>query len=73
MILGPNGFSTQQNIIASLPNDDRFIYNNYGKGVLFWETDAEAARYVNSVDVVSVDGYWFTDPNIEAAPRAGHS
>ena len=34
MVLGPGGFSTQQNIIASLPDDDRLIYNNYGKGVL---------------------------------------
>ena len=71
MILGPGGFSTQQNIIASLPNDDRFIYNNYGKGVQFWETDAEAARYVNSVDVLSADLYWFTDPNIAGGSEGG--
>ena len=41
------------------------VYANYGKGVTFWETDEEAARFVNDYqDVVSADNYWFTDPNI---------
>src|SRR5262249_7995999 len=63
MQLGPGGYSTLTNIIGSLPDDGRFTYNNFGKGVQIWETNAEAARYVNSVDVVSADIYWFTDPN----------
>ncbi|QIG51818.1 hypothetical protein G5V57_31390 [Nordella sp. HKS 07] len=72
MQLGPGqGYTMLDNIIASLPNDGRFTYNNFGKGVLFWETDAEAARFVNSVDVVSADAYWFTDPNIDAGSEGG--
>ena len=44
-----------------LPADRRLRYNNYGKGVIFWDTDAEAACYVKSVDVPSTDVYWFND------------
>ena len=48
---------------APLPADGRARYNNYGKGVLLWETDAEAACFVNVQQLVSSDLYWFTDPN----------
>ena len=39
---GPGqGYTTLNNICAHrCPNDGRFHYNNYGKGVMFWETDA---------------------------------
>ena len=34
------------------------------QGRAFWETDAEAARFVNDFqEIVSTDHYWFTDPN----------
>jgi hypothetical protein len=63
MVRGPNrGYTELQNILKSLPTDRRLRYNNYGKGVMFWGTDAEAARFVNAQDVTSVDRYWFTDP-----------
>jgi hypothetical protein len=65
MELGPHdGFQELQRILAGLPADGRLRYNNYGKGVMFWETDAEAARFVNAQDLVSADTYWFTDNNI---------
>ena len=51
-----------QAIKDSLPADGRLRYNNYGKGVLLWQTDAEAACFVEAQDVVSSDLYWFTDP-----------
>jgi len=63
LALGAGGYTTQNSIIASLPKDGTFTYNNYTKGVQFWETNAEAGRYVNGVDVASADIYWFTDPN----------
>ncbi len=45
---------------------------NYGKGVIFWESDAEAKRFVNEFqDVTSQDTYWFTDPNICGASEGG--
>jgi hypothetical protein len=65
MELGPDqGFQELQRILAGLPSDGRMRYNNYGKGVMFWETDAEAARFVNAQDLVSADTYWFSDENI---------
>ena len=64
MALGPNkGYAQLQNILNSVPNDGRLRYNNYGKGVMLWETDAEAGRFVNAQDLVSLDVYWFTDPH----------
>jgi hypothetical protein len=40
-------------------------YANYGKGVTFWLTRKEAARFVNDFqNVTGADNYWFTDPDI---------
>jgi len=65
MQLGPDqGFAELHRILAGLPVDGRLRYNNYGKGVMFWHSDAEAARFVNAQDLVSADTYWFTDNNI---------
>jgi hypothetical protein len=52
-----------QTIKNGLPADGRAHYSNYGKGVLLWETDAEAACFVEAQPLVSSDLYWFTDPN----------
>src|SRR4051812_48596130 len=70
---GPGaGYTTQTNIINSLPNDGRMHYSNYGKGVMFWESDADAARFVNGFQqVTSADTYWFTDPNIDSQWEGG--
>lgn len=52
--------------------DDVLTYANYGKGVTFWMTREQAARFVNEFqDVVSADNYWFTDPNICHAKEGG--
>ncbi|AIY03619.1 hypothetical protein ART_4020 [Arthrobacter sp. PAMC 25486] len=48
------------------------LYANYGKGVTFWESDAQAAKFVNDYpDLVSADNYWFTDPNICGVSEGG--
>jgi PA14 domain len=52
-----------QQIKNSLPADGRMRYANYGKGVLLWETEAEAGCFVNAQELASTDLYWFTDPN----------
>jgi hypothetical protein len=52
-----------QQIKNGLPQDGRFHFTNYGKGVLLWETDAQAACFVNAQHVTSSDLYWHTDPN----------
>jgi hypothetical protein len=79
MAFGPDaGYSEVERILAELPQDGRLRYNNYGKGVLEWHSDAEAARFVNGRDgsngyqqVISTDYYWFTDPNARDNPRYG--
>jgi hypothetical protein len=72
MQLGPDeGYRELQRILAGLPADGRLRYNNYGKGVMFWETDAEAARFVNAQPLVSADTYWFTDENICSQGEGG--
>jgi hypothetical protein len=69
-----------ENVIRGLPADNRFLYSNYGKGVLLWQDDAEAARWLNGTssfgeyqDVVSSDLYWFTDPFEEEGMLGGGS
>jgi hypothetical protein len=68
---GPGrGNATLSDIVAQLPKDGRVRYNNYGKGVMFWEADAQAASFVNEFQhIVSNDIYWFTDPHY-AGPLA---
>ena len=70
---GPDrGYTTLNNILAQLPNDGRMRYNNYGKGVLFWETNGQAKRFVNDFQqVVSNDVYWFTDPHVSRSSEGG--
>jgi hypothetical protein len=58
------GYSAMEYANAQAPNDGRARYANYGKGVGWWETDEEAAPFVNDFQrLVSIDAYWFTDPN----------
>jgi hypothetical protein len=73
MSQGPGqGYTTLNNIIARLPSDHRLHYSNYGKGVMFWEADDQAKRFVNDFQqVVSSDIYWFTDPNISRSSEGG--
>jgi hypothetical protein len=59
-----DGYNIIENILSRLPSDRRLRFNNYGKGVLLWEDDPFAARWVNRYqDIVTTDLYWFTDPN----------
>jgi hypothetical protein len=70
---GPSqGYTTLNNILAQLPNDGRIRYNNYGKGVMFWETNGQAERFVNDFQqVVSDDIYWFTDARVAGSSEGG--
>jgi len=75
---GGNGYNMLDSILAGLPRDGRLRYNNYGKGVLEWESDADAAKFINGHNgpnsyqqVVSADRYWFTDPNERGDARYG--
>ena len=63
---------TLQRQLAKGVEVPKMTYANYGKGVTFWSSDQEAARFVNEFqDVVSADNYWFTDPNICGPTEGG--
>jgi hypothetical protein len=75
MVNGPGaGYTIMENALKTVPSGV-MSYANYGKGITFWETDAEAAQFVSYPAVVSADNYWFTDPNTcgpwEGAKLAG--
>jgi hypothetical protein len=66
------GYAVLNQARAALPGDGRLRFANYGKGVTFWLSDPEAARYVNGFqDVLSADNYWFTDENICSGGEGG--
>jgi hypothetical protein len=73
MTHGPGaGYDEMQSIANATPHDGRIRYSNYGKGILFWESDAEAARFVNNYQgIVSADAYFFTDENICSGTEGG--
>jgi hypothetical protein len=60
------GYDVMKKLSSDLPsNDGRMMYANFGKGVMFWQSDADAAKFVNNyTSVVSNDVYWYTDPNV---------
>ena len=51
--------------------DGRPIVQGYGKGVLFWESAASAARFLDYSDILSADSYWLTDNDLQWATQGG--
>ena len=59
------GYTAMAEMVRRLPDDGRMRYANFGKGIAFWQSEAEARQFVNAFDgVVSADTYWLTDNNI---------
>lgn len=67
------GHDVLRRLSAALPSGDgRMRYANFGKGVIFWQSDSEAGRFVNGyTSLVSNDIYWYTDPNVCTSPSEG--
>lgn len=66
------GYAQMQQYADSTPNDGKARYTGYGKGVLWWQTDSEAAPFINRYqDLQGADAYWFTDPNERSNPKYG--
>lgn len=63
---GRCGYTVMQHeLAASGIGNGHLKYMNYGKGVAMWETDTEAAQFVNGyTSAVSDDMYFYTDPNL---------
>jgi chitodextrinase len=59
-------------LLSGLPQDGRLRYNNYGKGVIFWNDDSDAEQYVNDFQqLVSDDIYWHSDPGDDCTQWQG--
>ncbi|HEU0086636.1 MAG TPA: hypothetical protein VFQ77_03125 [Pseudonocardiaceae bacterium] len=60
------GYTVLRALTDRLPHGDgRMRYTNFGKGVMMWLPDGDAAHLVNDyTDLVSTDIYWYTDGNI---------
>jgi hypothetical protein len=62
---GKCGYTVMKSFADGAPKDGRPLYANYGKGVAMWESEAEAATFVNQFQqLVSDDMYFYTDPNL---------
>jgi len=53
------------------PTADTVKHQGYGKGVLFWETTADAAKFMAFSDILSADSYWMSDPALNAPSQGG--
>ncbi len=67
------GHDVLKRLSAQFPSGDgRMRYANFGKGVMFWQSDGDAAAFVNRyTSVTSNDIYWYTDPNVCTSPSEG--
>jgi hypothetical protein len=45
------------------------ITQGFGKGVLFWETNTQAAKFLKYSDTLSADSYWMTDTDLSATSQ----
>jgi hypothetical protein len=65
------GYTVMMSLRNTVPSG-LLSYANYGKGVTFWQTPSEAARFINDFQgLVSVDNYWFTDNEICQGSQGG--
>ena len=53
------------------PIDGLPIHQGSGKGVLFWDADAQASKFLTFSDVASADSYWLTDPDLRLPSQGG--
>jgi hypothetical protein len=63
---GQCGYTVMQQFLTqSQPGNGRLKYANYGKGVMMWESDNDAAAFINGyTSATSADLYFYTDPNL---------
>ncbi|MDV6295434.1 DUF4082 domain-containing protein [Rhodococcus aetherivorans] len=65
------GFTVMHTLRNQVP-PGIMVYANYGRGVTFWQSREDSARFVSEFqDVVSADNYWFTDGNICGESEGG--
>jgi hypothetical protein len=65
------GYTASASGFNSRPFTGTAIHQGYGKGVLFWETDPQAAKFMTYTDVPSADSYWLTDQDLAIPGQGG--
>jgi hypothetical protein len=66
------GFAEMAYMKSALPSDGRPNLANYGKGVMWWESNSDAATFVNNyTQFVSNDEYWYTDNDLCSRGQGG--
>jgi hypothetical protein len=53
------------------PINGTAVHQGFGKGVLFWETAQQAARFLKYTDILSADSYWMTDSDLQVPSQGG--
>lgn len=56
---------------AGYPIGKKPIAQGFGKGVLFWETNSQAAKFLYYSDTLSADSYWMSDPALNVPSQGG--
>lgn len=65
------GYTVVDRMLRGIP-DDEFVWGQFGKGVMMWQSREQAEKFVNDgPDGVSADLYWYTDPNICGISEGG--
>lgn len=57
--------------LTGYPIGEKPVTQGYGKGVLFWETNAQAAQFLKYSDTLSADSYWMSDPDLNDPSQGG--
>jgi hypothetical protein len=74
------GYTVAKFFYTGLPTSDgspgypigkKPITQGFGKGVLFWETNTQAAKFLTYSDTLSADSYWMTDRDLDVASQGG--
>jgi hypothetical protein len=64
-VIIPCGYTVMGTLAGRLPKGTWLRYASFGKGVAYWDEEAQAARFVNGyTDVVGADVSWYADPNV---------
>jgi hypothetical protein len=74
------GYTAARFFYTGLPKSDgspgypigkKPITQGFGKGVLFWETNAQAAKFLTYSATLSADSYWMTDADLDVPSQGG--
>jgi hypothetical protein len=65
------GYTVARFFYTLHPVQSAAIHQGFGKGVLFWETASQAAKFLQYSDTLSADSYWMTDPSLGLPSQGG--